>query len=80
MKLANIVNLKSKTTVDDGKDLDNVFVNKSPKAKRKVPSIKKGPYGGVGYYYPLPMGGTDTTGGEASDGGGGDGGGAGGAI
>jgi hypothetical protein len=80
MKLANIVNLKSKTTVDDGKDLDNVFVNKSPKVKRKVPSIKKGPYGGVGYYYPLPMGGTDTTGGEASDGGGGGGGGAGGAI
>lgn len=75
MKLANIVKLKSATTIDDGKDLDNVFVNKIPKVKKKVPSIKKGPYGGVGYYYPLPVGGTDTTGGEGGEGG--DGGGAG---
>lgn len=75
MKLANIVKLKSATTIDDGKDLDNVFINKIPKVKKKVPSIKKGPYGGVGYYYPLPVGGTDTTGGEGGEGG--DGGGAG---
>lgn len=77
MKLANLVNLKSKTTVDDGKDLENVYTTKAPKPKRKVPSIKKGPYGGVGYYYPLPMGGTDTTGGESGGDGGGDGGGGG---
>lgn len=78
MKLVNVSKLTSATTVDDGNDIPNVFDLKKAKAKNRIPSIKKGVYGGVGGYggysiLPALMGlnSADGDGGE----GGGDGGG-----
>lgn len=78
MKLANLVKFKVASVVDDGAPLDNYFTSKKyKKPKAKVPSVKKGPYGVVGFG-PGYLSGDAATGGDAGDAGGGDGGGGGG--
>lgn len=71
MLLKNIVKRKVDSAVTDLPTLDNYFDTKKPK-KAKGMKVKKGPYGGAGFYHPIGMAADAPTGGGDGGGGGGE--------
>ena len=74
MLLKNIMRHRVDSAVVGMPKLDNYFDEKKPK-KAKAMKVKKGPYGGVGYYHPVGLNANsnaETSGGDGGGGGGGE--------
>lgn len=73
MLLKNIMRHRVDSAVVGMPKLDNYFDEKKPK-KAKAMKVKKGPYGGAGYYHPVELNTNSNAGTSDGDGGGGGGG------